>query len=297
MYASTNRHFWFYYVCIVFLLLLFVILMKNIKNNLNKNSENFRSITTTSYCNAYDKYYVDYYNELFKPEDRLQFDVMKFLSLEPSPKDSVILDVGCGTGIFTNEINNYGYNITGLDVNNDCINKSLELNSKLAIKCGDAVNPLLFPKESFTHITSLYFTLYEISNKEQVFSNIFDWLNQGGFFIVHLVDIDNFSMIPPCANVREDIVREFSDKRVETSTVTFPSYIYKSSYTKDDNIISVNESLVSNSEERIYKRNLYVSDMKYIIKQIEMSGLKLLSIDDYASIHGDFSQFICIFKK
>ena len=103
-------------------------------------------------------------------------------------------------------------------------------NKDLEIKLGDGNSLMTYDKGTFTHITCMYFTVYEFKDKALLFRNIYHWLQRGGFFILHVVDEDRFEMVAPCAKVRNDLVGEFSKERIMKSTVSMPSFIYGTKY-------------------------------------------------------------------
>ena len=75
---------------------------------------------------------------------------------------------------------------------------------------------------NFGLITILYFTIYYIKDKMTTFRNCYNWLDYGGYLILHLVNKDEFDPIIPSANPLIMLnVQDYSEKRITKSKVIF----------------------------------------------------------------------------
>jgi SAM-dependent methyltransferase len=135
-----------------------------------------------SYATAFNKEHVSYY-------DTLVYDGVKqtqeLFFLDPIlQKGSVVLDVGSGTGHFVEALHKKGIQATGIDSSSAMIQYSKKQYSHDFL-LGDALNTSFFPKETFSHIFCMYYTIYYLK-KNIFFQNAYEWLMPGGYVIVHL---------------------------------------------------------------------------------------------------------------
>ena len=96
---------------------------------------------------------------------------------------------------------------------------------------GNATEVMLYPAHTFTHITCLYFTIYDIKNKFLFFRNCYEWLQPGGYLTVHLVDRD--SIDPLLTNRQHPFLLSDANKVKigdATSYVRFNNFKYKSKF-------------------------------------------------------------------
>jgi SAM-dependent methyltransferase len=135
-----------------------------------------------SYGNAFDLEHVSYYDTLVY-DGLKQRQEMFFLDpiLQPN---SIVLDVGSGTGHFVNAIHEKGHQVTGVDSSNAMIQYAKKKYSHDYL-LGDVTNTSLFSNDSFSHICCLYYTIYYF-NKARFFQNAYEWLMPDGYLIVHL---------------------------------------------------------------------------------------------------------------
>ena len=176
-----------------------------------------------------------------------------------------------------------------------------EKNKDLEVKLGDGTALMTYDKGTFTHITCMYFTIYEFRDKAVLFRNIHHWLQRGGFFILHLVDEKKFDMIAPCAKVRGDLVSEFSRERITKSTVVMPTYIYGSKYTPIDSSqdYQFEETFKSNGTQntRVNSRRLFMESKANQISALEKLGFVLWDETTYESQSGSKFNYLCTFLK
>ena len=250
---------------------------------------------------SYDTFYVQEYDDLMKTEERLQFEVAHVLKTNPSLRESVFLDIGCGTCGLMSELHNYGFRTFGLDKSAAAVEFAEKKNKDLEVKLGDGNVLMTYDKGTFTHITCMYFTVYEFENKALLFRNISHWLQRGGYFILHLVEGDKFEMIAPCAKVRNDLVNEFSKERIMKSTVTMPTYVYGAKYSP---IVSskdylFEETFKSNDYKntRVNSRRLYMESKQEIISALKKLGLELWDETSYESQCGSKFSSLYTFLK
>jgi SAM-dependent methyltransferase len=134
-----------------------------------------------SFAKAFDTEHVVYY-------DTLVYDGMKqqqeLFFLDPILQpDSIVLDVGSGTGHFVDALVKKGIQATGVDSSNAMI-QSAKKRYPHEYWFGDVSNTSLFSPGTFSHIFCMYYTIYYLN--ASFFQNAKEWLQPGGFLIVHL---------------------------------------------------------------------------------------------------------------
>ena len=250
---------------------------------------------------SYDTFYLQEYDHLMKTDERIQFEVAHVLKTNPSLRESVFLDIGCGTCGILSDLHSYGFRTFGLDKSPAVIEFAQNKNKDLEVKLGDGNTLMTYDKGTFTHITCMYFTVYEFKDKALLFRNIHHWLQRGGFFILHLVDEEKFEMIAPCAKVRNDLVSEFSKERIMKSTVTMPTYVYGTKYSQiaSSKDYLFEETFKSNDliNTRVNSRRLYMESKQSILSLLKKMGFVLWDETSYVSQSGSGFQTLCTLLK
>ena len=291
---------WLYILCALAILILLVGAFKKFIMR-EKKVENFtqdEDFVLKYKDTMYDTFYLEHYDDIVKSDERVQFEVSRIIHTNPSMRESVMLDVGCGTCKLLSALTTFGYRVYGLDKSPDVIKYASQKYPNLEIKQGDACNLMMYDKGLFTHVTCMYFTIYEIDDKPTFIRNVHHWLQRGGYFIVHLADKDKFDMSAPCAKVRNDLIQEYSNKRITDSKVLMPNYSYELNYKLNDSNIIVQEMFTNASgQKRKNETHLAFPQKTELIVMIEKLGLKLVDETNYATVTGDNYQFICIFQK
>ena len=108
----------------------------------------------------YDDFYVEIYDQLQKTEERTSWEVQQLVNSIDFNKNSVILDIGCGTGHLVNKLQKLKYNVYGVDNSRAMISACENKFSDINVQLGDVSNPMLYDKNTFTHILCTNFTLY-----------------------------------------------------------------------------------------------------------------------------------------
>ena len=185
--------------------------------------------------NIFDPFYVEIYDKLEYNHGKNNFEVGQIVSsTKSSPSKSVILDIGCGHGHQVNLFTSNNYDIIGIDKSEAMIEYAKEKYPNSKFQVGDAMDSMLFPQGSFTHINALYFTIYYIKNKKHFFNNCYNWLRPGGYLTIHLVNRDKFDPVMEAANPLEMInIQKFAPKRITKSEVIFNDFDYKCDFKLD----------------------------------------------------------------
>lgn len=140
--------------------------------------------------NLVAEYYDEYYNSEFgKKVDAVEKRLVeKYLEKIPTKK---ALEVGCGTGHWTDFFINKGFEITGIDISKNMIDIAQKKNLKDAkfeiINIEDAP----YPDNSFDNIfaiTSLEF----VDNRQKAIEQIYRILKPGGYLLIGCLNINSF---------------------------------------------------------------------------------------------------------
>ena len=100
--------------------------------------------------------------------------------LKPS-KSGQYLDVGCGSGNYTQAIFNEGFLVSGVDISEEMLEKAKKKNNNIEWFLGDA-RKLPFPDSTFDGATCVLAT-HHIKDIETAFKEIFRVMKSGNFVI------------------------------------------------------------------------------------------------------------------
>ncbi|PTF74604.1 class I SAM-dependent methyltransferase, partial [Staphylococcus chromogenes] len=112
----------------------------------------------------------------------------KIITLAENYNCKNIIDLGCGPGIYTHPLAQFGYNVVGVDISSKSISfaqkKAFEENLNIKYINSDFFN--LYKQENQDMVLLLY-EIYSTFNLEQrilLLDNIFKMLNNDGIFIL-----------------------------------------------------------------------------------------------------------------
>ena len=180
---------------------------------------------------TYDEFYSSVYDEIFIPLPRIEKVKNIIQKTEPYKENSKFLDIGSGTGMLVNTLTKKGYDAFGIDSSEymkEYAEKKYPLSTFIR---GDVRVPMQFEPNTFTHVCCVDFTIYLFSDKSEIFRNIHNWVTNGGYLILHLVDPDTFDTIIPAGKPFEDIHKYIPNhKRILETSVEFEDFHYKSKY-------------------------------------------------------------------
>ena len=260
-----------------------------------------KKFTQKNNDNLYDDFYVNYYDNLFFNKSKNDFEIVNLIKNTNMNKKSYILDIGSGTGHHVSSLHAHKLSAIGIDKSNSMIIKSKNMYPTLNFKKSDALNSMLFFENTFTHIISLYFTIYYIKNKNLFFSNCFKWLMPGGFLAIHLVDRENFNPIVPASDLfYHASMQDYSDKRIDKSIVQFidnNSYRSKFDYLPNEDLGIFKETFKSKQNNvRNQEHTLYMPTHESILNVAKSIGFNLKNKIDMKDIRYNY-QYIYILQK
>jgi SAM-dependent methyltransferase len=263
--------------------------------------EQNEKFTFKSGIDIYDNFYADIYDHLVFNNMKDEFEVGEIVNKTSPSSQSIILDIGCGTGHHVDELTNKGFNVTGLDISPSMINKAKELYPNGKYILGDALKQGQFNPSSFTHILSMYFTIYYFQDKRQFFNNCFQWLMPGGYLVVHLVDRELFDPILPPGNPLLFVSpQKYAKERITSTKVKFDDFSYSANFdlNKQENIAKFVEKFKNDNNSNVRKQEhiMYMPDSQEIIDEAQGCGFILEGKIDLLQCQYEY-QYLYIFVK
>ena len=293
-------------------LLILIILILGIKlyfseqKNKHNRIEGFETtdkfIFKDSNIDIYDDFYADIYDYLVYNKTKDMYEVGEIIDRTHPTEQSIILDIGSGTGSTVAALSKKNLKVIGLDNSLAMIEKSKANYPSFNFQQGDALKAQNFQPESFTHILCLYFTIYYFKDKHIFFKNCFDWLKPGGYLVVHLVDREMFDPILNAANPLITLSpQRYAKDRITTSKITFDDFKYNANFILDPT--TNNASFVEKFEDRntgkVFRKNehkMYMQSESEILNIAEQTGFIYNGKIDLIKAAYEY-QYLYIFNK
>ena len=248
---------------------------------------------------SYDEFYSEIYDELWKPVDRVKYEVDLLINtLKPEPRFSRLLDVGCGTGVLLKEFKQRGFQARGIDKSKDMSQRAIQDGADITV--GDVLDPMAFDRAAFTHIFCMDFTLYELEDKQQFFKNCYYWLQNNGYLVVHLADRTQFNALIPAAQpLVLDSIEQLGPVRITKTEIDFIDFVYASDYVTNDKKVVHKESFTDKETQNIRQneRTLIMESQEEIIKMAAIAGFSAKGV--FSMVDGpsrDAAQQVIIFE-
>ena len=289
---------------VLFFLILLLIAV-SIFNTIKKRKEGFEQTNQFIFktgSDIYDDFYTDIYDSLLFSNVKNDYEVGQIINSTKPTQESIILDVGSGTGHHVDSLNKKGFKAIGLDNSQSMIEKAKENYPDYDFVQGDVLNAMQFQSQSFTHILCLYFTIYHIKDKMRFFNNCMNWLMPGGNLVVHVVDRDMFDPILPPANPLMMLTpQRYAKKRITKSNVTFQDFKYSANFDLDDgkNEGKFIEKFQNKENGKIFRKQehkIYMESEKDILIMAKESGFIMQGKIDLIKAGYEY-QYLYIFQK
>lgn len=247
----------------------------------------------------YDVFYAGVYDNLHKTKNRVNLELKYIIHMtQPSKTHSNFLDIGSGTGSFVNELNNYGYRAFGIDKSKDMVDYSQKKYAKIQTDKADAMETMLFEKNTFTHVICNYFTIYQIKDKMLFFRNCYHWITPGGYLILHLVDPNRFDTIIPAGKpLNIDSPQKYTNQRILDTYIELDDFKYKSKFNVDN--LSILETFTDHAKGKIRQneQHLHMESKEMILGIAKMVGFILHGQMNYETITGDPYQYLIVLER
>lgn len=248
----------------------------------------------------YDSFYASVYDALVFNEIKNDYEIGEIINSTSPDEESIILDIGSGTGHHVGRLNEAGYEAYGLEQSKAMIEEAKVNYPKAKFVRGDALDSMAVPAESVTHITCLYMTIYSIQDKRRFFQNCMSWLMPGGYLALHLVNRDRFDPILPAGNPFDLIsVQDYSKERLTETRVKFKEFEYKGQFDIHPNDLATYKEVFIDDKTKKVRQNThtyYMEPQKKILAMAKDAGFILLSQIDMLNAGYDY-QYIYILQK
>jgi SAM-dependent methyltransferase len=251
---------------------------------------------------VYDDFYADIYDYLVYNNVKNDYEIGEIVNKTDVTQESRILDIGCGSGHHTGNLQERGFNIIGLDNSQAMIKKAQENYPKGEFINGNALDPMAFQSATFSHILCMYFTLYYMKDKMTFFHNCFTWLQPTGVLIVHLVERDQFNPILPPGNPLTMLTpQRYAKERITHTNVTFKDFKYNANFelNKSDNTAKFVEKFKNRQTDKAFRRQehvMYMEPEEDILEMAKQVGFIVEGKIDLIKATYEY-QYLYILKK
>jgi len=272
----NNLSNWGKILIFIVLLLFVVVIFRNFK--VDKKIEGFEQndeFLMKTDTDVYDDFYSNIYDYLVYNNVKNDYEIGEIINKTEPTSQSLILDVGSGTGHHTAALESRGFRTVGIDKSVAMVNKAKSVYPQLKFVQGDVLNSSQFNNGLFTHILCLYFTLYYIKDKSTFFRNCYQWLKPGGYLVIHVVNREMFDPILPPGNPLLLVsVQKYAKKRINTTEITFDNFHYSSEFELKNNIAYFNEKFKFRDTGKVRKNQhiLYMNTETDIITMAQNVG-------------------------
>ena len=160
--------------------------------------ENEDGVTYENIEDIYDATYASIYNLLWHSNEKVKFEEVSIQDIslaDWNTTDVKVIDMCCGTAPHACWFVNLGVGYTGVDISEAMLDEARKACPSAKFKKDDITKVQLFPQKSVSHCLLLNFSIYQFDNPKVLSDNAYQWLQPGGYFIVHLVDPDKFDPV------------------------------------------------------------------------------------------------------
>lgn len=226
--------------------------------------------------NIYDNFYASIYDYLVFNNIKNDYEVGAIINQTHPTQESIIVDIGSGTGHHVNALSQQGLQVFGIDISPAMVKKAKEYYPHSKFIKGDCLDKDILDTNSVTHILCLYFTIYSFQNKQLFFENCIRWLVPGGYLIVHLVERDKFDPILPPGNPLYIVSpQKYAKERITHTKIKFDGFDYVSNFQlePEENLAIFEEKFhFPNGNARKHQHNLYMEPIPYIVDIAQNCG-------------------------
>lgn len=269
---------WGKLLILIAIILLVVVIFKNSSKEGFIQKEQF---LFKSGADLYDEFYANIYDYLVFNSIKNDYEIGEIVNKTSPTSVSKILDVGCGTGHRVASFAAKNMDVLGIDISPSMIEKAKANYPQYDFMVADATSSHNFMFNHFTHITCMNFTIYYIQDRVRFFQNCMQWLMNGGYFVIHLVNRKNMKNI------------------LSPAKMILDEYAYNADFQLDEqNNIAKYTEKITNSENKVRTNEhiLYMPETNTIIDEILNAGFILHSQIDLINCQYD-NQYLYVFTK
>ena len=249
----------------------------------------------------YDDFYVSLFDMLFQKDELVREELDLLSPIVEFNQDSHVLDVAAGSGMTLELLKKRNIPAIGIDESKAYVDLAKNKFSDIQIALGSPLKSNTFHRSSFSHILSLYFTLYYIKDKTIFFKNCYDWLMPCGYLVIHLVNRDKFDPIVPSGNPFLMVSpQKYAKQRITKSKVKLTNFQYDSDFTlnKEKNTGTFTETFTNDNDGHVRQNvhTLYMDTQRHILSLAKDVGFSLLGKLDLNIIQYEYN-YLYILQK
>lgn len=251
----------------------------------------------------YDEFYAKIYDTIVDGGTRQEYETNLTLTwakgFRPEEKTIEVLDIGCGTGGDISKFRKAGVGkAVGLDASDAMVATARTRVPKGDFRVGEAEQIGLFAAGEFNLITMYYFTFYYLRDRDQVFKNMFHWLQPGGCLVIHLVNREKFDPILEAASPFVAFsVQKYSKERVTRSKVAFDKFEYEADFTLEgENAEFREEFKFKTGKQRRQVHHLRMPKMEAVVAEAEANGFVFKQFMDLTTVGYEYQYIFCFVR-
>jgi SAM-dependent methyltransferase len=248
----------------------------------------------------YDEFYAKIYDQIVQGGTRTEAETGLTLAwaktYRPEAKLLEVLDIGCGTGGHVEMFKKAGVSkVIGLDASDAMIAYARKQYPKNDYRVGQAEQIGLFAAGEFNLVCLNYFTYYYLRDPTMMFRNVFQWLQPGGCFVLHLVNRDKFDPILEAASPFQAFsVQKYSKERITRSKVTFDKFTYEADFNLEGEMAEFREEFKFKSgKTRRQVHLLRMPTMESVVTEAEQNGFIYKQFIDLTAIGYEYQYLFC----
>jgi len=271
--------------------------------------ENEGSVTHEDFEEIYDDVYASIYDLLWGSLDAQKYVEVSLQDIclaDWNTKNVHVLDMACGTGPHATWFNGLGVDYKGVDISDSMLKKAREVTPSATFQKGDITQVHLYPQKSMSHCILTGFSIYQFQNPKIISDNAYQWLQPGGYFVVHMVDPDKYDPILNLASPFAAFsLQKYVFERQTDSTIYFDKFKYtgKLKKKKDEDQATYEETFTyydkDDNKGNKYRENKHHWNMpskERMIDIIKTSGFRHIETVDLVRCSKEY-QYIVYFTK
>lgn len=184
-----------------------------------------------AFCKVYNEFGWNYFPEAFG-EQLLLWLKENHVTVETS------LDLGCGTGVLCEILHANGIESSGMDFSEGMIEIARQRNSEIFYEVADMVK--YRPDRKFDLVTCTGDALnhiMDLKDVNQIFRNVYDYLNDGGYFIFDILSEKEVPMAEPIdLDFNEEIKAQFMVTHDEEGHINLKTTVFENDEQFEENI-------------------------------------------------------------
>ena len=258
------------------ILLILIVFFKSVNIPTKEGFEQSDKFLFKRGADVYDDFYASIYDHLVFNNLKDDYEITSIVNHTAPTSQSIILDVGSGTGHHVAKLAEKDLNVIGIDISPSMINTAKQNFPEYKFKLGNVLDENQFKHNGFTHILCLYFTIYYFEDKRKFFDNCMDWLMPGGFLLIHLVNREKFDPILPPGNPLYIVSpQKYAKERITKTKINFNEFVYNSNFNldKENNIATFEEKFKFNDGKiRKQEQKLFMETTSDILTTAQACG-------------------------